>query len=67
MTKILIMTIQLNLVPNPSETGEGSTVSPDLLFLKVLPLTYHRRRFLATTFDFTSFSPWNFGGHILFP
>ena len=38
MAKILITTIQVNLVPNPS--GGGSTNSPELALLKFLPLTY---------------------------
>jgi len=53
MVKLLI---QVNLVPNPSETREeGNTKSPELLLLKILPLTYHHSHFLATTLDFTSF------------
>jgi len=43
--KILIMTIQVNLVPNPS--GEGNTNSPELSLLKFLPLTSHHSHFLA--------------------
>ena len=50
MVKILIMTIQMNLVPR----GLG-TNSPELSLLNFLPLTYHHSHFLATTLDFTSF------------
>ena len=45
MVKILIMTIQVNFVPN----------LPELSLLKFLPLTYHHSHFLAATLDFTSF------------
>ena len=50
MVKILITTIQMNLVP----LGLG-TNSPELSLLKFLPLTYHHSHFLAATLDFTSF------------
>ena len=50
MAKILIMTIQVNLVLNP--IGEGHTNSPELKFL--LP----SQSFLGRHLDFTSFSPW---------
>ena len=53
MTKNVITTIQVNLVPNPS--GGGNTNSPELLLLKFLLLTYHQSHFLAATLDFTSF------------
>jgi len=52
MAKILMLTIQVNLVPNPRE---GNTNSLELLLLKILPLSYHHSHFLATTLDFTSF------------
>jgi len=55
MAKFLIMTIQVNLVPNPMKRGEGNTNSPELLLLKILPLAYHHSHFLAATLDFTSF------------
>ena len=51
MVKILIMTIQVNLVP----LGQLAQNSPELLLLKFLPLTYHHSHFLAATLDFTSF------------
>jgi len=54
MTKLLIMTIQANLVPNPVKCGEGKTNSPELSLLKFLPLGYHHRHLLATSLDFTS-------------
>ena len=52
MAKLLITTIQVNLVRNPSEGG--NTNSPELSLLKFLPLTYHHSHFLVATFDFTS-------------
>jgi len=50
MAKFLMTTIQVNLVPNPSETN---TNSPELSLLNILPLAYHHSHFLATTLDFT--------------
>ena len=50
MVKILITTIQVNLVP----LGQLAQNSPELLLLKFLPLTYHHSHFLAATLDFTS-------------
>ena len=64
MAKILIMTIQVNLVPNPS--GGGNANSPELSKLKFLPLTYHHSHFLAATLDFTSFFILAFLGAALF-
>ena len=52
MVKILITTIQVNLVPLVSAPN-----SPELSLIKFLPLTYHHSHFLAATLDFTSFSP----------
>ena len=63
MAKILITTIQVNLVPNPS--GGGNANSPELLLVKFLPLTYHHSHFLATTLD-VFFHPGLFGDHTLF-
>jgi len=37
MEKFLITTIQVNLVPNPSERGEGNTNSPDAISLPLQP------------------------------
>ena len=51
MVKILITTIQVNLVP----LGQLAQNSPELLLLKFLPLTYHHSHILAATLDFTSF------------
>jgi len=53
MAKFLMMTIQVNLVPNPS--GEGNTISPELSLLKIFPLACHHSHFLSATLDFTSF------------
>ena len=39
--KILITTIQVDLVPNRSETWRGNTNSPELSSLKFLLLAYH--------------------------
>jgi len=41
MANFLITAIQVNLVPNPGERGEGNTNSPELSLLKILPLAYH--------------------------
>jgi len=62
MAKFLITTIQVNLVPNPSETRRRQHNSPELLLLKILPLAYHHSHFLAATLDFTSFSTMAFLG-----
>ena len=51
MVKILITTIQVNLVP----LGQLAQNSPELSLLKFLPLTYYHSHFLAATLDFTSF------------
>ena len=51
MVKILVTTIQVNLVP----LGQLAQNSPELSLLKFLPLTYHHSHFLAATLDFTSF------------
>jgi len=63
MTKFLITTIQVNLVPNPSETWEGNANSHELSLLKILPLACH---FLAATLNFTSFFTIAFWGHTFF-
>ena len=64
MAKILITTIQVNLVPNPS--GGGNTNSPELSLLIFLPLTYHHSHSLAATLGFTSFFTIAFLGAALF-
>ena len=58
MVKILITTIQVNLVP----LGQLAQNSPELSLLKFLPLTYHHSHFLAATLDFTSFFTMAFLG-----
>jgi len=61
MAKSLRTTIQLNLVPNPSETWSRPH---KFTLLNFLPLTCH---FLAATLDFTSFSQWpSWGLHTFF-
>ena len=50
IVKILIMTIQVNLVP--LDLGTKFTW---IVVIKILPLTYHHSHFLAATLDFTSF------------
>ena len=50
MVKILIITIQVNLVL----LGLGTKL-PKLSLLKFLPLTYHHSHFLAATLDFIFF------------
>jgi len=55
IAKILISTIQVNLVPNRSETWGGNTNSAELVLLKFLLLVYRPSQpFLAATLDFTS-------------
>jgi len=54
IAKILMMTIQVNLVPNPSETWRRQH-SPELPMLNFLLSTYHYSHFLAATLNFTSF------------
>ena len=66
MAKHLITTIQVSLVLNPSETWRKQHISPELLLLKMLSLTNHRRHLLATTLDFTSFSTLAFDGRTVF-
>jgi len=41
IAKILITKIQVNLVPNLSETSRGNTNSAELALLKLLLLAYH--------------------------
>jgi len=48
MAKFLIKTIQANLC-------RQFTNSPELLLLKILPLSDHHSHFWAVTFDFTTF------------
>ena len=70
MVKILITTIQVNLVPlgrlmvkilimtiqvDLVPLGQLAQNSPKLSLLKFLPLTYHHSHFLAAILEFTSF------------
>jgi len=52
MPKLLITTIQVNLVASPSETWRTQKFTS--IVLKILSLTYHHSHFLTTPFDFTS-------------
>jgi len=52
MAKILIMTIQVNLVPNLSKMWRRQS---KFILLKFLPLAYHHSHFLAATLGFASF------------
>jgi len=63
MAKFLILTIQENLVPNPSEMWRRQ---PELSLLKILPLAYHHGHFLAATLDFKPFLQWPSWGRKLF-
>jgi len=58
------MTIQVNLVPNPSEATYINF--PELSLLKFLILTYHHSHFFAATLDFTSFFTMAFLGAVHF-
>jgi len=55
LIKIHTMTIQVNLVPQYIcslmlvKCRKGNTNLPELLLLKILPLTYHQSNFLAST------------------
>jgi len=62
MAEIIITTIQVILMPSPSE----HTNSPELSLLKFLPMNYYHSHFLAATFDFTSFFTLAFWGHTPF-
>jgi len=53
MAKILITTIQVNLLPHPSFTTAQN--SPELLLLTFLPSIYQHSHFLAASLDFTTF------------
>ena len=53
--KILITTIQVNLVPNHSEMWRRQHKFTWIVVIKFLFLAYHHNHFLATTLDFTSF------------
>jgi len=53
MAKILIPTIQVYLVPNPSEMWRRQ--HNELSLLKFLLIFYHHSHFLAAILDFTSF------------
>ena len=57
MVKILITTIQVNLMPRPS-----GTKFTWIVVIKIFPLTYHHSHFLAATLDFTSFFTMAFLG-----
>ena len=61
MVKILIATIQVNLMPRPSGTN-----SPELSLLKFLPLTYHHSHSWPPPWISHLFSPWPFWGPHLF-
>jgi len=56
IAKILITTIQMNLVPNRSETWRGNTV------IKILAISLPSQPSLAATLDFTSFFTMAFLG-----
>jgi len=45
IAKILIMTIQVDLMPNHSETWRGNTNSAELSLLKFLLLDYHHSHY----------------------
>jgi len=53
VVKVLITTVQVNLVPNPM--APVNTNLPKLSLLKFLPLAYHHSHFLAAPLDFTYF------------
>jgi len=52
MVKILITTIQVNLVPNPCETLRRQHIFIWIVIIKIFAISLH---FLAAALDFTSF------------
>ena len=66
VAKILVSTIQVNLVSNPSEPWRRKHNSPELLQIFYPQLIYHHSHFLAATLDFTFFHPGFFWPHPFF-
>ena len=66
MAKILITTIEVNLVPSPSETWRRTHKFTWIFVIRFFPLNYYRCHFLAATFIFTSFLTQVFWGRTLF-
>jgi len=65
--KILIMTIQVDLVPNCSETWRGNTNSAELSLLKILLLAYHHSHSWPPPWIPNLFSQWpSWGPHTFF-
>jgi len=64
IAKSLITTIQVNLVPNRSETGRGNTNSTKLALLKCLLLAYHHNHSWPPPWISHLFSQWlSWGPH----
>jgi len=64
VAKILITTIQVNLVPNRSETWRGNSNSAELVLLKFLLLAYHHSHSLLPSWISHLFSQWpSWGPH----
>jgi len=67
IAKILIMTIQVDLVPNNSETWSGNTNSAELLLLKFLLLAYHHSHSWTPPLISHLFSQWpSWGPHTFY-
>jgi len=67
IAKILIMTIQVNLVPNYSETWRGNTNSAELSLLKFLLLACHHSHSWPPPWISYLFSQWpSWGQHTFF-
>jgi len=67
IAKILITTIQVDLVPNRSETWRGNTNSAELLVLKFLLLAYHHSHSWLPPWISYLFSQWpSWGPHTFF-
>jgi len=58
IAKILISTIQVDLVPNHSETWRGNTNSAELALLKFLVLAYHHSHSWPSPWISHLFSQW---------
>jgi len=67
MAKFLTTTIQVNLVPNRSETWRGNTNLAELALLKFLLLAYHHSHSWSPPWISRLFSQWpSWGPHTFF-
>jgi len=66
IAKNFIMTIQVDLVPNRSETWRGNTNSAELALLKFLLIAYHHSHSLPPSWISHLFNNGLLGGRTLF-